>query len=50
MEYESKASFQSLPLVHVSTCKVENGVFKKGVARGWIAVWDISFGVILKKI
>ncbi len=47
MEYKSKASFLSLPLVYVSTCKVEDGVVKKGVARGWIAVGDISFGVIL---
>ena len=47
MSYKSKAQFLGLPLVHVATSTVENGRLKRGIARGWIAVGDVSFGVLL---
>ena len=47
MEYRSKASLLGLPLVHVATGAIRNGRPVRGIARGWIAVGDVSFGVLL---
>jgi hypothetical protein len=46
MEYRSKMTFFSVPLVHITTGKLENGVWKRGIAKGWIAVGDIAFGIL----
>jgi hypothetical protein len=46
MTYRSSFELLGLPFIHVSTSRVENGVWKRGVARGWIAVGDVAFGVL----
>jgi len=46
MSYRSGFELLGLPFVHVATSTVENGVWKRGLARGWIAVGDIAFGVL----
>ncbi|MFA6637059.1 MAG: hypothetical protein WCV56_08190 [Candidatus Omnitrophota bacterium] len=46
MEYTSKINLFSVPLIHITTGKSENGVWKRGIARGWIAVGDIAFGIL----
>ena len=47
MGYKTKVTLLGLPLVHISTSKMENGHHGRGIARGWIAIGDISFGIIL---
>ena len=47
MHYRSSASLLGLPLVHVAIGAPDGSDAKRGVARGWIAVGDISFGVVL---
>ena len=47
MNYKSKLTLLGLPLVHMTTGRVENGHYKRGIAQGWVAIGDISFGVIL---
>jgi hypothetical protein len=47
MNYRSKTTLLGLPLVHVATATKINGTFRRGVARGWIAVGDISFGLLV---
>jgi len=47
MNYRTNFTLFGLPLVHVATGKVEKGRFMRGIAKGWIAVGDISFGAIL---
>lgn len=46
MEYRSKATLLGLPLVHLNLGTGVSGQPKRGIARGWIAVGDISFGVV----
>jgi hypothetical protein len=46
MTYRSGFELLGLPFVHVSLSRIENGVWKRGVARGWIAVGDVAFGVL----
>ncbi len=47
MNYKSKFTLLGLPLIHVASAKMENGHVRRGVAKGWIAIGDISFGVLL---
>jgi hypothetical protein len=47
MNYKTKYTLLGLPLVHITTGKMENRRYKRGIANGWIAIGDISFGVIL---
>ncbi|MFH1673410.1 MAG: hypothetical protein ABIF87_08295 [Pseudomonadota bacterium] len=47
INYKTKLTLLGLPLVHVTTGKVDNERYKRGIAKGWIAVGDISFGVII---
>jgi len=47
MNYKSQFTLLGLPLIHVSTAKMKNGHTRRGVAKGWIAIGDISFGIIL---
>ena len=46
MEYRSKASLLGLPLVHVATGALVDGRYRRGIARGWIAIGDLAFGVL----
>jgi hypothetical protein len=47
MVYESRVRLLGLPLVHITTGRVEDGRYRRGIARGWIAVGDIAFGGLL---
>ncbi len=47
MNYRTRGALFGLPLVHIATGRIEQGRYTRGVARGWIAVGDISFGVIV---
>jgi hypothetical protein len=47
MNYQSRARFLGLPLVHVTTGTRVDGVYRRGIAKGWVAIGDISFGVLL---
>ena len=47
MNYQTKLSLFGLPFVHIATGKKDNGRYERGIAKGWIAIGDISFGVIL---
>ena len=46
MNYRSELSLFGLPLIHVATGTSEGGRYKRGVARGMIAVGDVAFGVV----
>lgn len=46
MNYKSKCTLLGFPLIHVSTATMENGHVRRGIAKGWIAIGDISFGII----
>jgi hypothetical protein len=47
MEYKSSAQLLGLPLFHFATGRVIGGQYRRGIARGWIAVGDIAFGGLL---
>jgi hypothetical protein len=47
MEYRSRARLFGLPLLHVATGSLVDGRYHRGVARGWVAVGDVSFGLLL---
>jgi hypothetical protein len=47
MEYRSKTTLLGLPLVHVAVGTTRDGRLVRGIARGWIAIGDISFGLLL---
>jgi hypothetical protein len=46
MEYRSRVSFLGLPVIHVAVGGAVAGVYRRGVATGWIAVGDVAFGVL----
>ena len=41
-EFRSKSGFLGLPWIHVRTGGIENGRYRRAVAKGWIAVGDIA--------
>ncbi|MCK4546937.1 MAG: hypothetical protein KAW17_05780 [Candidatus Eisenbacteria sp.] len=47
MTYKSQTTLLGFPLVHVATAEMRDGRIVRGIARGWIAIGDISFGVIV---
>ena len=47
MSHKSKIKIFGLPLIHVATGKIVDGRYKRGIAKGWIAIGDISFGILL---
>src|SRR6516162_3071039 len=44
--YKSHRTLFGLPLVHLASGQVEDGRYKRGIARGWIAIGDISLGIL----
>lgn len=46
MQYKSKSSIIGLPLVHVAIGPSPDSGSPRGVARGWIAIGDMAFGVL----
>ncbi len=47
MDYKSHATLLGLPLVHIANARLVDGRLQRGVARGWIAIGDISYGVLV---
>jgi len=47
MNYKTKYEVFGLPLIHITSGKLVDGHYRRGIAKGWIAIGDISFGVIL---
>jgi hypothetical protein len=47
MEYRSRTILLGLPIVHVATARVVDGQLRRGIARGWIAAGDVSFGILI---
>jgi hypothetical protein len=47
MNYKTKITLIGIPIVHIATSKKDQGRYKRGIAKGWIAIGDISFGIIL---
>ncbi len=46
MNYKSSISLLGLPLAHVAIGPPEGSSGTRGIARGWIAIGDIAFGVV----
>ena len=46
MWYRSPATFLNLPLIHVAIGPEPGSDRTRGIARGWIAVGDLAFGVV----
>ena len=46
MNYQSPVRFLGLPLVHVETGRLVEGSYRRGIAKGWLAVGDIAFGAL----
>jgi len=46
MNYETKTRLLGLPVLHVATGQLIDGSYRRGVAKGWVAIGDISFGVV----
>lgn len=46
MHYKSSKSLLGLPLVHVAIGPPKGSLAIRGIAKGWIAVGDISFGIV----
>jgi len=46
MEYRSKASILGLPLLHIATGASVDGQYRRGIAKGWIAIGDLALGVL----
>jgi len=47
LDYRSHATLLGLPLLHIARGSLVDGRLRPGVARGWIAVGDIPFGVLI---
>jgi hypothetical protein len=47
MDYRTRTTLLGLPLIHVATAQVVDGRYRRGIAKGWIAVGDVAFGVLL---
>lgn len=46
MNYQSSTRLLGLPLVHVAIGPPEHSSAVRGVAKGWIAIGDLAFGVV----
>jgi len=46
MNFETKTRLLGLPVLHVATGQLIDGSYRRGVAKGWVAIGDISFGVV----
>jgi len=46
MNYKSSIRVLGLPLVHIAIGPPEGSPGVRGIAKGWIAVGDIAFGIV----
>jgi hypothetical protein len=47
MNYRTSVRFLGLPLVHFDQGRVVDGVYRRGMARGWVAVGDVAVGPLV---
>lgn len=47
MNYQAPYRLLGLPLLHINTGEVINGDYRRGMAKGWIAIGDMAFGLFL---
>jgi hypothetical protein len=47
VHYKSSLSLLGLPLIHVAIGPPEGSRGIRGIAKGWIAIGDIAFGIVL---
>ncbi len=47
MQYRSTFTLLGLPLVHIANGRVKGDRYVRGIAKGWVAIGDVSFGVLL---
>ena len=47
MEYKSEATLLGLPIVHICSGNMVGAEYRRGTARGWIAIGDTAIGVLL---
>jgi len=47
MNYKTKYKILGLPLIHITSGKLVDGHYRRGIAKGWIAIGDVSFGIII---
>lgn len=45
MNYQTDFRLLGLPLIQVATGRLVDGSYRRGIAKGWIAIGDIAFGV-----
>ena len=46
MDWQTSTRLLGLPLIHVATGRPVDGSYRRGVAKGWIAIGDIALGVL----
>jgi hypothetical protein len=46
VHYRSHRYFLGLPLIHIAWGPAPDGVGRRGVAKGWLAVGDVAIGVV----
>ena len=46
LNYKSHRTLFGLPLVHLASGQVVDGRYQRAIARGWIAMGDISLGIL----
>lgn len=47
MDYRTNARLLGLPIIHVATGRLVDGSYRRGIAKGWVAIGDIAFGALL---
>jgi len=47
MHYRTEFEIWGLPLVEIKTGQMVNGRYERGIARAWIALGDVAFGMLL---
>lgn len=46
MNYQTNARFLGLPLIHVATGRLVDGSYRRGIAKGWVAIGDMACGAL----
>ena len=47
MEYKSKSTIYGVPVFHINSGSVVDGIYKRGIANGWIAIGDMAIGRVI---
>ena len=46
MNFQTNSTLLGLPIVHVATGRLVDGSYRRGIAKGWVAIGDIAVGVL----